>query len=183
MDFSLANVRRMRIEGTISKTLVGGASALIAVTLLAGCGNTSDESAASPTASAASPTAATTSPNASDTAANPSTSVTASGERVPPSQLSAVVSDRTFTGSNDDVPYTEYYAADGTLRGEEGGETYSGTWAVVGDELCFTYPDEAGGETQVDCYAVYRDGDEIAWVDREGNVTVATWEEGNPKDL
>lgn len=173
----------MRIERTISKTLVGGASALITVTLLAGCGNSSDESDASSTASATSPTAATTSANPSATTANPSTSVTASGERVPPSELSAVVSDRTFTGSYEGVTYNEYYAADGTLRGEEAGETYSGTWAVVGDELCFTYPDEAGGEAQVDCYAVYRDGDEIAWVDREGNVTAATWEEGNPQGL
>lgn len=164
----------MRITVHTTRLLVGGASALVAMTMLAGCGSSSEEDSSS---------APDSTPTASATAGSPSASVTAPGERVLFTDLAAVVSDRTFTGTFDGVPYAEYYAPNGTLRGEEDGEAYTGTWAVVGDELCFTYPDAAGGPAEVDCYEAYRDGEEITWVDREGNVTAATWEEGNPRGL
>lgn len=56
------------------------------------------------------------------------------------------MTDRTFTGTYEGSTYVEYYARDGVIRGEQDGEKYTASWKVVGDTVCFTYP-------EVDCDA------------------------------
>ena len=91
------------------------------------------------------------------------------------------MSDRTFRGEDEGEPYSEYYAADGTLRGTSGGQPYSGSWNVVGEELCFSYPDDGASDTE--CYAVFRNGDALTWVRSDGRIVEATYVEGNPDNL
>lgn len=98
-----------------------------------------------------------------------------------PADLPAVVSDRTFRGADGTETYSEYYAPDGSLRGKAGTETYSGSWAVVGEQLCFTYAQ--AGDAGTECYAVFKDGDVLTWVDQDGKLVEATYVEGNPDQL
>lgn len=104
------------------------------------------------------------------------------GDKVAPADLPAVVADRTYRGESDGKSYAEYYAPDGTLRGKSGGEAYAGSWKVVGEQLCFTYPKE-GGPAEVDCYDVFKNGDAIAWVDSAGKTVESVFVEGNPDKL
>ena len=92
-----------------------------------------------------------------------------------------MVANRTYRGSSDGKPYTEYYAADGSLRGISGGEAYSGSWKVVEDKLCFTYP--TADASEIECYAVFKNGDSLTWIDSNGRVVEATYVEGNPDGL
>ena len=103
------------------------------------------------------------------------------GQKVGPADLSAIVSDRTFRGADGTETYAEYYAPDGSLRGKSGAEVYSGSWAVVGEQLCFTYTQP--GDTDTECYAVFKDGDVLTWVDKDGKLVEATYVEGNPDQL
>lgn len=157
-----------------SRVFIVSAGVLAGLTVLAGCGGSDDEAGAAPSATASSSKASVT----------PSASVSGDrGERLPAVDLAPFVSDRTFTGTYEGEPYVEYYAADGSLRGESGGESYTGSWAVEGDELCFTYVDSADGADEVDCYSVYRDGEDYLWMDANGDVSTATFEEGNSRGL
>ena len=106
------------------------------------------------------------------------------GEPVPGSELTAIVSNRTFAGLFDGVPYEEYYAPDGALRGRTNVENYTGSWEVVGDQVCFTYVINSGGPDVVDCYTVRRVGKDLYWINDEGeNTGTAFIQEGNPKGL
>ena len=165
----LATLANMSTRGFLITT----AGALTGIALLAGCGGSSEESAESATPSA----------KASSASASAVPSMPAPGDPIATADLPELVSDRTFSGSFAGEPYDEYYAADGTLRGTSAGESYTGSWEVVGDELCFTYPDTAGGEAEVDCYTAYRDGNKIVWMDSEGNVLTTTYQAGNPLGL
>lgn len=51
--------------------------------------------------------------------------------------------------------YTEFYAADGTIKGEG----YTAAWSIEGDKMCFTYEGAAP-----DCWAVRIKGDQVVWV-------------------
>lgn len=152
------------------------AAAAVAV-ILAGCGT---KETASPPAPSTSSSAATTTPTA-----------VPAGEKVGAADLPAIVSDRTYRGSDDGEPYSEYYAADGTLRGTSGGEAYAGSWEVVGEQLCFTYPETSSGDGVVpsegagttECYTVFKNGDALTWVTPDGQIVEATYVDGNPDNL
>ena len=51
--------------------------------------------------------------------------------------ITAAVADRTYQGSMIADAFAEYYAADGSIRGEG----YTGTWRTEDDTMCFTYGD------------------------------------------
>lgn len=125
--------------------------------------------ASSATSSASSSAAATT----SATAAKPS------GEKVAVADLPAVVTDRTYRGEYEGKPYVEYYAPDGSMRGKLADEAYTGSWKVVGEQLCFTYPKD----DQTDCYDVFKNGEAFTWVGPDGKVVETTFVEGNPDQL
>jgi hypothetical protein len=104
------------------------------------------------------------------------------GDQVAAADLPAVVANRTYRGVSDGQPYAEYYTADGSVRGKTGGEPYTGSWKVVGEQLCFTYP-KPGKADEVDCYSVYKNGDAMTWTGSDGAVVETTSVEGNPDNL
>ena len=141
---------------------------LLSAVALSGCGAKDTKTAATSSASAAATTA--------------TSAVKPAGDKVAAADLPAVVSDRTYRGDDQGKPYAEYYAPDGSLRGKNAGEAYAGSWKVVGEQLCFTYPKE-GSTSEVDCYSVFKSGDVITWVGSDGKVVAATYVEGNPDKL
>src|ERR1700722_14952072 len=52
-----------------------------------------------------------------------------------------------ISGKDDDDDVDEFYATDGTVKSRTGNETSTGTWALVGEVICFKYPNE-----DADCY-------------------------------
>lgn len=169
-------------------------AAALAVLALSGCESreTKTEPASSTSAASATSTATTSSAapttSAATTSATASTSATATspaaapaGDKVGPADLPAIVSNRTFRGVTEGESYTEFYAPDGSLRGKSGAETYTGNWAVVGEQLCFNYV--YTGDTDTECYAVFKNGDVITWVDDDGQIVEADYVEGNADGL
>ena len=67
--------------------------------------------------------------------------------------------------------YTEFYAADGTIRGKD----YTGAWRVVGDSMCFKYGDDPEA-----CWAVGLADDQVTWL-KDGKADgTGTIVPGNP---
>lgn len=95
--------------------------------------------------------------------------------------LPVVVVDRTYRSEVDGLPDFEYYGRDGTVRGKNGDYRYGGTWAVVDDQLCFTYPDS--GSTEPMCFSVTKNGDSITWTGPDGNTFEVSSVEGNTEGL
>lgn len=162
------------------------AAFLLTVPALSGCGARGGQSEAT---SSSAPSAAGSTSVAGPTGPVdifPSPSVSAAppppGERVPPADLPAVVADRTYRGDFDGQSFAEYYLPDGTLHGQAGDRTYIGSWEVVGEQLCFTYPRE-GADSEVDCYSVFKDGDTLSWMGDDGTVLQPAYVEGNPDNL
>ena len=67
--------------------------------------------------------------------------------------------------------YTEYYAADGTIKGAD----YAGAWNVSGDQMCFAY-----GEDPEQCWDAKINGTQITWVGAGGDEGSGTIQPGNP---
>lgn len=101
------------------------------------------------------------------------------GEKVPAADLPALVKDRTYSGLFNGKPYKEYYAPDGSLRGTSEGEAYTGSWKVVGEQVCFTY----SSQNTTDCYDVFKNGEEMSWIGPGGTLEETTVVEGNPDGL
>lgn len=146
---------------------------LIAGLALSGCGTKDAQKESAPSMSSTSSSAAAT-PSAP--AAKPA------GDKVAPADLPAIVANRTYRGDYEGKPYAEYYAADGSLRGKTGDEAYPGSWKVVGEQLCFTYPKE-GAASETECYTVFKNGDAITWVGADGKIVDTNYVEGNPDKL
>lgn len=73
-------------------------------------------------------------------------------------EIKSTVSDMTVEGKmNDGMAYSEYYGADGTIRGKD----YTGKWTVEGDEMCFVY----GTDPKKSCYGIQKTADGIEWME------------------
>jgi hypothetical protein len=71
-------------------------------------------------------------------------------------QIRAAISGNTVNGSmSASGAYTEYYAADGTIRSAD----YAGRWSIEGDTMCFVY-----GEDPATCWGVELSGDQVSWI-------------------
>jgi hypothetical protein len=71
-------------------------------------------------------------------------------------QIGAALSGNTVIGSmSASGAYTEYYAADGTIRSAD----YAGRWYIEGDTMCFAY-----GEDPATCWGVQLVGDQVSWL-------------------
>jgi hypothetical protein len=85
----------------------------------------------------------------------------------------AAIAGNTVQGSMIDAgAYTEFYDADGTIRGDG----YTGTWSVESDQMCFDYGEGA------DCWSVRIDGEAVTWVKDgvdDGSGTILA---GNPNN-
>jgi len=89
-------------------------------------------------------------------------------------QIRAAISGNTVQGSMVDAgAYTEFYAADGTIRGKD----YTGTWMIEGDAMCFAY-----GEAPA-CWAVRLSGDQVTWVKDGKDDGTGTILAGNPNNF
>ncbi|MEQ8602111.1 MAG: hypothetical protein RIB45_02240 [Marivibrio sp.] len=90
-------------------------------------------------------------------------------------EIRAAISGNTVQGSMIDAgAYTEFYAADETIKGDG----YTGAWSVDGDRMCFAY-----GEDPATCWSVAIDGDQVTWVkdgETDGTGTIVP---GNPNDF
>jgi hypothetical protein len=154
----------------------------LAAFALAGCGahETTPESTSSAASSPAAEISLFPPPKPPPPPPPPPLSSLADGP-VAAADLPVIVADRTYSGEFDGQPYAEYYGVDGTLRGKNGEQRYSGTWAVVGDQLCFTYPDSGGSAPA--CSSVLKNGDVITWTDSDGRALEVNSVEGNPEGL
>lgn len=96
-------------------------------------------------------------------------------------EIRATVSDTTISGTMlPDTAYTEYYGADGTIKGTSPDGPYTGMWSVDGDMMCFDYGDPA----TVSCWGVALEGDMVHWMDKDGNKGgTGTVVKGNPNNL
>jgi hypothetical protein len=86
-------------------------------------------------------------------------------------QMRAAIAGNTVQGSmTASGAYTEFYAADGTIKGAD----YAGTWTIEGDRMCFAY-----GEAPT-CFGVRIAGDQVTWVGEGGDEGTGTILPGNP---
>lgn len=85
--------------------------------------------------------------------------------------ITALVAGKTVEGSMLATgPYAEFYAADGTIRGDG----YTAAWSVDGDTMCFDYGEGPG------CWSVGQAGDEVLWIEDGEVVGTGRVVEGNP---
>jgi hypothetical protein len=76
-------------------------------------------------------------------------------------QIRTLIAGNTVQGAMEATgAYTEFYAPDGTIRGEG----YTGSWTVEGDQMCFQY----GSDPKM-CWQVARSGDRLQWL-KDGQV-------------
>jgi hypothetical protein len=83
-----------------------------------------------------------------------------------------------ITGTEDGETLVEYYAADGTVKSMMGNQISKGQWVLVGDTVCFKYPDE-----EMDCYKLEVMGNTVTMTDSTGDATRYEILKGNPKSL
>ena len=84
-----------------------------------------------------------------------------------------------ISGTEDGQTLTEYYAPDGTAKSMLGSEISTGTWMLVGEVICFKYPDDDKPE----CYKLEVAGDTATMYDQDGSGTRYQILKGNPKGL
>ncbi len=90
------------------------------------------------------------------------------------SDISAAITGNTVQGSMlASGAYTEFYAADGTIRGDG----YTGAWTVAADAMCFDY---GAGK---DCWNVRIDGEAVTWVQHGADGGNGTIVAGNPNNF
>ncbi|GLS85677.1 hypothetical protein GCM10010873_06500 [Cypionkella aquatica] len=86
--------------------------------------------------------------------------------------IRAAISGNTVSGSmSASGAYGEFYAADGTIRAAD----YTGTWAVKGDKMCFTY-----GQDPENCWSVAITGSHVVWMSETGEEGHGSIKPGNP---
>jgi hypothetical protein len=70
-------------------------------------------------------------------------------------EIKAAIAGNTVQGSMVDAgAYTEFYGADGAIRGDG----YTGTWSIADNQMCFDYGEGAN------CWSVRIAGDSVTWV-------------------
>ena len=89
-------------------------------------------------------------------------------------EITAAVAGNTVQGSmTASGAYTEFYAADGAIKGKD----YTGTWTVEGDTMCFSY-----GEAP-DCWNVRLEGEAVTWVQNGVDGGSGSIIAGNPNNF
>ncbi|MFM9842739.1 MAG: hypothetical protein ACKVOI_07195 [Dongiaceae bacterium] len=97
------------------------------------------------------------------------------GDALSGDQIRTLVSGNTVQGSMEATGiYTEFYAADGTIKGKD----YAGVWSIDGDNMCFQY-----GSDPAACWQVAKEGDQVQWV-KDGKIDgTGTIVMGNPNNF
>jgi hypothetical protein len=83
-----------------------------------------------------------------------------------------------ITGKEDGEILVEYYAPDGTVKSMIGNEISTGNWVLVGDTVCFKYPEE-----EMDCYKLEVMDNMVTMTDSSGDAARYEILKGNPKSL
>jgi pyruvate/2-oxoglutarate dehydrogenase complex dihydrolipoamide acyltransferase (E2) component len=132
--------------------------------------------AAAPAAPAAAPAAPAAAPAAP--AAAPAAPAAAPQKLVGLAAWSQVVGN-TITGNENGKVLVEFYAPDGMAKSMTGNEISTGSWALVGETICFKYTDEPKPE----CYRLEVVGNTATYYDEKGSGTRYEILKGNPKGL
>ncbi len=86
--------------------------------------------------------------------------------------IRAAIGGNTVQGAmSDATAYTEFYAADGMIKGQD----YTGAWTIDGDSMCFAY-----GSDPATCYGVRIAGDQVTWLSNGAETGTGTILPGNP---
>lgn len=89
-------------------------------------------------------------------------------------QITAAVAGNTVHGNMlDSGVYTEFYQADGVIKGAD----YSAKWSIDGDKMCFDYGQGA------DCWSVRLDGASVTWIKDGAEKGTGTIVSGNPNNF
>lgn len=89
-------------------------------------------------------------------------------------EITAAISGNTVQGSmSASGGYTEFYAADGTIKGKD----HTGAWTIEGDTMCFNYGDAP------DFWSVRIDGEAVTWVQNGVDGGTGTIVAGNPNNF
>jgi hypothetical protein len=84
-----------------------------------------------------------------------------------------------ITGKEDGKTLVEYYAPDGTAKSMLDNEISTGKWALVGETICFQYPDD----NEMECFRLEVAGNTATFTDQKGSGTCYEIVKGNPKGL
>jgi hypothetical protein len=96
------------------------------------------------------------------------------GEMATADQIRAAIVGNTVQGDmSDGTAYTEFYGADGTIKGKD----YSGTWTFDADRMCFAY-----GADPI-CFDVAIAGDKVTWMSGGAPAGTGTILPGNPNQF
>lgn len=89
-------------------------------------------------------------------------------------QIRSTLIGNTIAGQIMGGEYSEYYQADGVIRGRD----YLGAWTIEGDTLCVEYEG-----LEKSCYALELDGTSVKWLTPDGTlVGDGTLTPGNPNN-
>lgn len=87
-------------------------------------------------------------------------------------QIKDAVTGNTIEGGMTETgAYSEFYAADGTIKADG----YTGIWAIKGDTMCFSYDGEP-----LDCIGVKIKGDMVSWIEEGKESGTGKILKGNP---
>jgi hypothetical protein len=89
-----------------------------------------------------------------------------------------VIVGNSITGKDGDQVIVEFYSPDGTAKSMTGNEISTGQWALVGETVCFKYPDD-----DTECYKLEVTGNMVTFTDAKGTGTRYEILKGNPKGL
>jgi hypothetical protein len=90
-------------------------------------------------------------------------------------QIKSAIAGNTVQGSMvSSGVYTEFYAADGTIKGKD----YTGKWTIESDAMCFQY-----GTDPASCFAVSLAGDQVTWIKDGKSDGTGTIVKGNPNNF
>ena len=98
-------------------------------------------------------------------------------------QIRLRVSGNTLVGTEDGLPYFQYFIDDGTILVQDKEGEYSGHWFIRGNQLCVAYEDDNGyiPETHKCSRVILRQNQIIASaIDDDDPLTL---EPGNPRQL
>jgi pyruvate/2-oxoglutarate dehydrogenase complex dihydrolipoamide acyltransferase (E2) component len=139
----------------------------------------SEAPAAAPAPAPAAPAPAAAAPAAPAPAAAAPAAPAAAAAPVRLSGLAAwsALVGNSITGMDDGKPLTEYYAANGTAKSMVGNEISSGTWALVGETVCFKY------DNDTECYRLEVIDTTATFTDSKGKGLRYDIVKGNPKNL
>lgn len=84
----------------------------------------------------------------------------------------------TVSGKREGSEYDYYVKADGTLVALDDGDIDTAKWALEGQNICVTFPDE-----DKECFTIELDGDIVSFRDSSGSGFRGTLHKGNPKKL